>query len=149
MSETSSQIFETSFSELSKAYLLETTRWTRFLAIFGFIGTGFMLLIFLGVLTGGGAAFLQTLDRDTVGGSFYYAYTIGMLFSVLVNGYFSYLLYTFSTKTRDGIESNNTGLIEDGFRRQKTLYKSMAIFLIVFLVIYIFILAAIMIKVAG
>jgi hypothetical protein len=120
-------IFENGLNERSKAYLLETTRWTKFIAIMGFIGIGFMIIG--GLVIANVSALSGTENRYAGLG----AATLGVTYIVLAALYFFpiFLLYKFSKSMKQGIADNNMELITDAFRYQKNLYKYMGIFMII------------------
>ncbi len=126
-------IFDATFSETSKAHLLETTRWTKFLAILMFIFIGLMLLGVISLLISGSALNSMSPGFSAMGPVFP---TTIFLFVILLYWYPTNMLYKFSANMKTGLLSNNAELIEKGFRCQKNMYKFMGIFTITILALY-------------
>nr|WP_321452021.1 hypothetical protein [uncultured Carboxylicivirga sp.] len=120
-----------------KSYLLEASKWAKFLAIMGFIGVGFMALAgviaTIGLTIAGGAS--MGLSGLPVG-------LIGVFYLVIALIYYfpvSYL-YKFATKTKQAIIGENSFTLTAGFSNLKSLFKFMGVFTIVILSLYILIL---------
>lgn len=146
MSDQDLNIFEGGLDERSKAYLLETTRWTKFLAIMGFIFLGIMLLIALAMFTMGSYAYSQLSGFGGMGG--YFGMGMGLLYVLIAVLYLYPIisLLKFSTNMKAGIQTNNGELITEGFRHQKNLYKFLGILTIITIALYliVFVMAGIM-----
>jgi len=123
-------------SELSKAYLLETVRWTRFLAIMGFIFLGLMLLAAVFFMVSGSLLAAYSTELAGLGTT-----GVGVLYLVAVLLYFYpiYALTKFSSCIKKGIRHENQELITEGFRYQKNMYKFIGILMIIVLVLYLLI----------
>jgi hypothetical protein len=112
-------------------YLLEISKWGKFLAIVGYIGIGFLILAAFGVIIGG--SFLSGFsDFEFPMGIF------GVLYLVIAVLYFFPVnyLYRFSGQIRQGLNSNDQQSVTSGFGNLKSLFKFMGIFTIVMLSIY-------------
>jgi len=139
-------------NEEIKDYMLETSKWAKFLSILGFIGIGIFALIGLYTLSGNsymGNSYGYDRSED------YYRYynygrppqTSGInLFSFLIYIgvcilYFFpiYYLFQFSTKIRNAIDFNSQESLVDGFRYLKSHYKYIGIVTIVILSLYVLI----------
>jgi len=113
---------------LGRAYLLETVRWTKFMAILGFIGmgltlfTGLLLIILMpfGTLPGNETVLNTGLAR-------------GLVYLIFPAVYFYpvYALMKFSGKMKIAINSNSQAHLNDGLRYQKSMYKYVGIFTII------------------
>jgi hypothetical protein len=114
-----------------RSYLLEASRWGKFLAIMGYIGIGLILMIAIGIMAIGSDS--QLIPGVGVGmGAF------GMIYIILAVLYFFpvYYLHQFSAKTKEGINSQDTQTMATGFQNLKSLFKFMGIVTIVILSIY-------------
>jgi len=129
--------FETSLDETSKAYLLETVRWTKFLAILTFIMIGFMVLGALFLIFGMGAMMSNGMNMGAMGG--FGAAGLGTGYLILIGLYIYPVLclYRFGTNIKAGIQSNNQLLINEGFRYQKNMYRFIGILTIIVLALYL------------
>lgn len=136
-------IFDATFSETSKAHLLETTRWTKFLAILMFIFIGLMLLGVISLLSSGAAFSGMTQGFSAYGPVF--SSTV-FLFIILLYWYPTFMLYKFSTDIKAGLTGNNQELIESGFRCQKNMYKFMGILVITILVLYLILITVVLVS---
>lgn len=117
-----------------KGYLLETAKWGKFLAIIGYIGMGFLLLI--GVLFIVGFSIFNSVTE--VG---FPMRIIGLLYILVSVAYYFPLkyLYSFSAQLKQGLNPENQQTVNYGFENLKSLFKFMGIFTIVVLSLYILI----------
>jgi hypothetical protein len=135
-------IFETKIDETGKAHLLETVRWTKFMAIMGFIFVGICLLGAVTLLVSGPmlSSSASSLGADLNSG-------IGIVYIIIAFLYVYpvYALLKFSGSMKRGLNSGNQDLINEGFRYQKTMYRYLGILTIIslFLVLISFILGGI------
>lgn len=119
-------------------YLLETSKWGKFLAIVGYAGMGLLFLL--------GVAFI-------VGFSIFSSFS-GVGFPITIMG-FAYILisvsyffpmnylYKFSSQVKQGLNSINQQTVTSGFENLKSLFKFMGIFTIVVLSIYALLIIAV------
>jgi hypothetical protein len=137
-------IFENGLDERSKAYLLETTRWTKFLAILGFISIGFILLFAVAMLGGGSDSTYSSTGMFATLGKV--GFVIYFLVIAVVYFFPAYFLMKFSSSMKSGIQTNNVENITEGFRHQKNLFKYMGILAIIgiALVLVVFIFAGVL-----
>lgn len=114
----------------SKTYLLEVSKWGKFLAIVGYIGIA-VLAISIIILT---VEFFITNSKSRSS----YLGTFGVIYLALVIlHYFPVkFLYKFSIQIKKGLESDNNQDITLGFENLKSLFKSLGILTIVILSIY-------------
>ncbi|NEM96531.1 DUF5362 family protein [Pontibacter burrus] len=116
----------------SEDFLKNTAKWGKFLAIVGFVGVGFMVLV--GVFAGAtfGTAMSQ-FGGGAAGGAFFTFFYL--LFAALY--FFPVLyLYRFSDKMQDGLRMQNEELVTESFRNLKSLFKFMGILTIVIIGFY-------------
>ena len=116
----------------SKEFLKETAKWTKFLAILGFVGIGLMVL--------GSFVMLFAPSSLMSNGDFPFGGKIFMMllylaFAVLYYFPISYL-YQFSENTKKAIENNDNNAIRDAFEFLKSHYKFMGILTIILLSFY-------------
>lgn len=118
-----------------KAYLLETAKWGKFLAIIGYILIGIISLIGLFMVIG-----MSALTRSTNSG--YPMSLIGLIYILITAFYYFpvHYLYTSSVQLKGGLLTDNLSAITSGFRNQKSMFKFMGVMTIVVLSIYAFIL---------
>ena len=110
----------------SEDFLKNTAKWGKFLAIVGFVGVGFVVL--MAVVAG--TIFDSAMERagggsaGVVGGTFLSAFYL--LFAVLY--FFPVLyLYKFSDKMKAALDSKDEDLVAESFRNLKSLFKFMGI----------------------
>jgi len=114
-----------------KAYLLETSKWGKFLAIVGFVGMGLLLLL--------GIVFIIGFSIfSSVPGVGFPIRIIGFIYLLISVVYYLPLkyLYNFSIQLKQGFNSINQQKVTSGFENLKSLFKFMGIFTIVVLSIY-------------
>jgi hypothetical protein len=118
-------------SDEIKNYLLEISKWGKFLAIVGYVGMAILVLVALGVMVG-----FSFLNNDTEG-TFPMA-ALGLVYILLAVAYYfpiSYL-YRFSVQMKEGLVTVNHQSVTTGFENLKSLFKFMGIFTVVILSIY-------------
>lgn len=116
-------------------YLLETSKWGKFLAIIGFVGMGIMILVAISIMSGSSQLSRMPGVNFPMG-------ILGLVYIVIaVLYYFPIIyLYRFSIRMKQGISSNDLPSITAGFSNLKSLFKFMGIFTIVILSFYLLIL---------
>ncbi len=121
--------------ERSRAYLLETTRWTKFLSILGFIVIGLMFIGMLIMLVAGSAVTAYSGSSAAFGGMV--GGTLVFIVIIALYVYPIYALWKFGTNMKSGINTNNQEQIIEGFRYQKNMYRFMGILTIIVLAFYL------------
>ena len=116
----------------SKEFLKETAKWTKFLAILGFVGIGLMVLSSLVMLF---APSSLMSNGDFPFGGKIFMMLLYLAFAVLYYFPISYL-YQFSENTKKAIENNDNNAIRDAFEFLKSHYKFMGILTIILLAFY-------------
>lgn len=116
----------------SKEFLKETAKWTKFLAILGFVGIGLMVLGSLVMLF---APSSLMSNGDFPFGGKIFMMLLYLAFAVLYYFPISYL-YKFSENTKKAIENNDNNAIRDAFEFLKSHYKFMGILTIILLSFY-------------
>lgn len=116
----------------SKEFLKETAKWTKFLAILGFVGIGLMVLGSLVLLF---APSSLMSNGDFPFGGKIFMMLLYLAFAVLYYFPISYL-YQFSENTKKAIENNDNNAIRDAFEFLKSHYKFMGILTIILLAFY-------------
>ena len=116
----------------AKEFLKETAKWTKFLAILGFVGIGLMVLGSLVMLF---APSSLMSNGDFPFGGKIFMMLLYLAFAVLYYFPISYL-YQFSENTKKAIENNDNNAIRDAFEFLKSHYKFMGILTIILLSFY-------------
>ena len=116
----------------SKEFLKETAKWTKFLAILGFVGIGLMVLGSLVMLF---APSSLMSNGDFPFGGKIFMMLLYLAFAVLYYFPISYL-YQFSENTKKAIENNDNNAIRDALEFLKSHYKFMGILTIILLSFY-------------
>ena len=119
------------FNSDIKNYLLETSKWCKFLAIVGYIGMGLLILLGLCFMVGF-SIFSRVSHLGFPIGIFGFVY---ILIAVLYFFPLNYM-YKFSVQLAQGFKSNNQLSVNNGFENLKSLFKFMGILTIVVLSIY-------------
>ncbi|PSR54282.1 hypothetical protein AHMF7605_12500 [Adhaeribacter arboris] len=118
-------------------YLLLTAKWTRFLAIVGFVFIGLMVI---GAFTFG--AIMRSMMANFPGaptsipGGSSVIMTIYLLFFAVLYFFPTLYLYQFSTKTKAALLYGEEVNLAYAFSRLKSFFKFWGIFLLVILAIY-------------
>jgi hypothetical protein len=117
-----------------KGYLLETSKWGKFIAIVGFVGLGILAVI--GILMVIGFSFLGSFNKNFpmwIGGIVYIIMSVIYYFPTVY-------LYKFSTMIKQGLQSEGGVVLADGFLNLKKVFKFIGILTIVILSIYVLVL---------
>jgi len=136
-------LFGLNIDQTSKAYLAETARWARFLAITGFICLG--LMIIYGILI----AFMMTNmsnNSEMFGGPYGSGgfgsasgtFIIVLYLFIAVIAFFPLLfLLRFSNKMKYALDSNEQEVLNESFRYLKIYYQYVGILTIIALVLMV------------
>ncbi|MEC3908586.1 DUF5362 family protein [Tamlana sp. 2201CG12-4] len=134
--------FELDINQDIKEYLNETSKWSHFLSILGFLGIGLMAI--------GGVGFsfytgLNNFEGNTAYGLGYSA-GIGLVYILLALVYFFPVLYLFkfSKHMKTALKLKNNKNLKSAFLNLKSHYKFMGIFTIVIISLYLLILVGVM-----
>lgn len=137
-----STVFELGVDETAKAYLLQTARWTKFMAIMGFVGTGLMILVAAII-----AMNAQDFNRgfsSRAGTSFEANYNIGYRIGTMI-GYLALILlylypiiclFKFSRSIKTALLNNNTQQFNAAMKHQRNMWRFMGILMIVLIGLY-------------
>lgn len=120
-------------NETVKAYLLEGARWGKFIAIFGIVIAGLMLLGGLAVMMAGGAAVAMAggpAIAPVFLGVIYIAFSLVYLYPMIA-------LLRYSTKIKEAVNTNNGDVLIQASRFLKNHLKSIGIIIIVMIIGYI------------
>ncbi len=120
-------------------YLIETSKWGKFLAIVGYIGLGILVLI--GIF---GSFSLSQISGFP--GAGIPMGMLGFLYIIFAAIYYFPInyLFKFSVKIKQGLKTNDINSTISGFQNLKSLFKFMGIFTIVVLSIYVLILVIVL-----
>jgi hypothetical protein len=126
-------IFSLEVDEQGKATLLEMSRWTKFLAIIGFIFMGLMLLVFWVM---GTAMKNMPVDSNPLA-------TLGLpalmiMFMVIAAIYFYpiYALLKYSTGMKTALQTNDKAKFNEALGYLKGMFKYIGILMIICLALY-------------
>jgi hypothetical protein len=127
---------QNTLSNTSKAFILETAKWAKFLAIVGFVMLGLMAIVVLFMLVAG-VAFMN-MSRSFGAGASGSMGMIAFIYIAMIVLYFfpTYYLYQFASKIKSGLLSGNDSNVDSGFENLKSTFKFMGIFMIVVLSLY-------------
>ncbi|MDX9928914.1 MAG: DUF5362 family protein [Bacteroidales bacterium] len=117
--------------EANRAFLIESSKWAKFLAIVGYIGMGLLVLLGLALLFG------MTIVKELTDLPFNPGIFGIIYFIIAVVYYFPITyLYNFSQKIRDGLVAGNQQTMTAGFGNLKSMFKFIGILMIVALSLY-------------
>lgn len=120
------------FTETMKSDLLLTAKWSKFLAIVGFVGLGLMAVWAFLMISG--ASFIDSLIK---GQTFISAYT-GVVYLLVGLLYLFPILYLlrFANNTKRAVMADDEAAMEEALINQRKMYKFMGVLMIVVLSIY-------------
>lgn len=125
---------EISINEEIKEYLLETSKWAKFLSILGFIGIGLMFLVVLISMFVNSSSYDSYRYSRSNGSfvSFFMVVIIAIVYFFPIN-----YLFRFSNEVKRGIDFDSQDSFTEGIRNLKSHYKYVGIAAIVVLSFYI------------
>ncbi|MES2702968.1 MAG: hypothetical protein V4649_10030 [Bacteroidota bacterium] len=128
-----SEIFSLEVDPYGKATFLEMARWTKFLAILGYIFLGLMLLMGVVMLMAAGAA--STFNSAFAGLG---AMSIFIMFLFIIAIYFYpiFALMKYSTNMKMAMLTNSKSHFNEAIRHLKNMFKYVGILAIIFLCLY-------------
>lgn len=137
-----SAVFELGIDETAKAYMLQTARWTRFMAIMGFVGTGLMILVAVFIAMNAedfnrGFSSRAGADFDA---SYRVGYRVGTLICylalIVLYLYPIICLFKFSKNIKAALLTNNTQQFNTAMKHQRNMWRFMGILMIVLIGLY-------------
>lgn len=125
-----------SVSSEIKDYLHTTAKWGKFLAVVGFVVTGFIVMAALSV-----GLFFGTLGSILFPGmpdSGFIGVGLGLLYALLAVIYFfpAWYLFQFSTKMMLAVRNDDQEFFTIGFKNMKSLFRFLGIATLVLLSLY-------------
>ncbi len=118
----------------TQAYLKETAKWAKFLAIVGFIMAGFMVImgLFMGTMM---STLGSGMGGDVPGFPMWIMSAIYILFAILYIMPMLYM-YRFATKMQTALLHENQTVLTSSFENLKSLFKFAGIMTIIMLALY-------------
>ncbi len=110
---------------------LDTAKWGKFLAIMGFIASGFMILAGLAVM-GTGSLYNEMPFAPGAFGLFYILFSLVYIFP-------SIYLLRFSNQVQNGIREQNQQQCSEAYNNLRRLFLFMGVFTIIVLSLYVLI----------
>jgi uncharacterized membrane protein len=130
--EQSNNLFELQIDHQASAFLRETAKWSKFLAIVGFIFIGLILIV---VAVGGSA--MSGAMATTYGSAMSGMMGTGLIAGIMLIYLFPCLyLFRFATKMQVALRSNDQETLNSSFENLKSCFKFMGILMIIILSIY-------------
>lgn len=126
------EIFHLSIDEEAKGHLLETVRWTKFIAIVGFVFLGLLLLGALGM----GSGITAMSEFSGLGSSFGVAMMIVYLLVALLYFFPIFYLYKYSMLIKPAIQTSNQEQFNLALSYQRRMYKFIGVLFLVVLGLY-------------
>ena len=128
--------FENQLTSVAVGFLQESAKWSKFMAIVGFVGIGLMVLVSLFMAIGFSS--MGTANMPELPFSMSVFSIIYVLFAAI---YFFpvYYLYQYATKTSAALHSKNKQLLTDGLENLKSHHKFLGIFTLILVSLYGFV----------
>jgi hypothetical protein len=125
--------FENQLTTAAVGFLQESAKWSKFMAIIGFIGIGLMVLVSLFMAIGFSAMSASTMPELPFPMSVF-----SILYVLFAAIYFFpvYYLYQYATKTSAALHSKNKQLLADGLENLKSHHKFLGIFTLIIVSLY-------------
>jgi hypothetical protein len=125
--------YENQLTTAAVGFLQESAKWSKFIAIIGFIGIGLMVLVSLFMAIGFSAMSASTMPELPFPMSVF-----SILYVLFAAIYFFpvYYLYQYATKTSAALHSKNKQLLADGLENLKSHHKFLGIFTLIIVSLY-------------
>lgn len=134
--EKQTQNFENQLTTAAVGFLQESAKWSKFMAIIGFIGIGLMVLVSLFMAIGFSAMGASTMPELPFSMS---VFSIIYVFFAAIYFFPVYYLYQYATKTSAALHSKNKQLLADGLENLKSHHKFLGIFTLILVSLYGFV----------
>ena len=119
-------------------FLKESAKWSKFLAIMGFVGIGFMVLaaIFMGAVMSMIPTAAESTEFNPLGAMKGF---LSVLYLIIAAIYFFpvYYLYKYANDTKNAIQDNDSELLSTGLGFLKSHHKFLGITMIVVISLYV------------
>lgn len=125
--------FENQLTTAAVGFLQESAKWSKFMAIIGFIGIGLMVLVSLFMAIGFSAMGASTIPELPFSMS---AFSIIYVLFAAIYFFPVYYLYQYATKTSAALHSKNKQLLTDGLENLKSHHKFLGIFTLILISLY-------------
>jgi len=116
------------------SYLNEAATWAKFLAIVGFVGCGF--LVILSFFAGTIFSMLGNMEGASLPAGMGAMLTAVYLCIALLYFFPCFYLFKFATKAREAIQMNNQQSLQESFRNIKSCFKFVGIITLIVLCLY-------------
>ena len=128
--------FENQLTSAAVGFLQESAKWSKFMAIIGFIGIGLMVLVSLFMAIG-----FSVMKPSNIPELPFSMSVFSILYVLFAAIYFFpvYYLYQYATKTSAALHSKNKQLLADGLENLKSHHKFLGIFTLIIVSLYILI----------
>ena len=125
--------FENQLTSAAVGFLQESAKWSKFMAIIGFIGIGLMVLVSLFMAIG-----FNSMGASTIPELPFSMSVFSIIYVLFAAIYFFpvYYLYQYATKTSAALHSKNKQLLADGLENLKSHHKFLGIFTLIIISIY-------------
>lgn len=146
----SKSLIENEFENLwvspqGESYLLSTAKWSKFLAIVGFISIGIMIVVSV-VLIGVSKTFGDYEETSMIPATGFLSYMWLFYILIAIISFFpTYYLLIFANKTKQAVADKNPVALEEGFRNMKRFAKFVGIVTIIFIALYAVVIIAVII----
>ncbi len=131
-------------SEEIKSYLLEISKWSKFLAIVGFVSIGFLILISFFI-----ESFFNLLPNQPK--QMIPLNTLSIMYFILAGVYFFPInyLFQFAKNMKNSLQNNGQEEITLAFKNLKSHYKFVGMFFAIILSLYVMIIIVTLLGVAA
>lgn len=124
------EVFESGLNKEALDYLKESAKWSKVLAIFGFIGVGLMVVVGLIMIVSSAFSGIRGVMPSIAVSILYFLFAAVYAFPI-------YYLYCYANNINKGIKEGNQKLMTNGFEFLKSHHKFLAITMIVVASLYL------------
>jgi hypothetical protein len=135
MEHQSTNLFDLQIDGQSSSFLSDAARWSKFLAIIGFVMCG--LLVVAGIFAGSVMGIMMNSQMGAAGGVGGAVFTVVFLFFALLYFFPCLYLFNFASKMQLALRTNDQAQLNASFKNLKSCMRYMGIFTIIILSFYI------------
>lgn len=129
--------FELQFTQQAQNFYRETSKWATFLAILGFLGSGFMVIIAF-IMFAMGSIIGEGMGNNPMAGMFSGGIFGGVyILFAIINFFPALYMFKFASKAKTALNNNSTTELTESFENLKSYFKFTGIAVIVVIALYI------------
>jgi hypothetical protein len=130
-------LFSIGIDEQGSYYLLQTAKWTKFLAIMGMVITGLLVISLVFVMAFGSAIMAGFASASPIAASVgWFSYMFILVIMMVLYVYPILCLYRFSNYTKTAVATKDSLLFQKALKEQRNMWRFLGIICLIVLAFY-------------